>query len=158
MEWSQYILRCWELADNSDCQKRKFGSVIVLDDKIIAEGYNHVAHPSLKDFCCRRPGIQSGTRLELCNAVHAEQAAMIQAHHNGYSDLSKITLYVAGKFPDGKRLIKSEPGLYCTLCSRLIAEEGIDNIVVPTVNGEARLSLAEALETSFQFANELKKI
>ncbi len=159
MEWGKYMLRCWELAQNSDCKKMNFGSVIVLDDKIIGEGYNHVPHSSRKDSCCLREGVQSGTRSEVCNAVHAEQAAMINSHHNGYLDLSGAVLYVAGIFPDGKKLIKSEPGLYCSTCARLIAEEGINEIVVPTKKiGEAELSLVDVLRTSYQFASGVKKI
>ncbi|MFC1686865.1 hypothetical protein ACFL0E_00725 [Nanoarchaeota archaeon] len=158
MEWSKYLLRCWELAKNSDCQKMKFGSVIVLDDKMIGEGYNHAASYLLKDSCCLREGVKSGTKSELCNAVHAEQAAMINSHHHGQDDLSMTTLYVAGIFPDGKRLIKEEPGLYCSTCARLIAEEGINEIVVPTKQGEAKLSLGNVLGTAYQFATGVKEI
>lgn len=158
MEWSKYLLRCWELASNSDCKKMKFGSVIVLDEEIIGEGYNHVAHPSRKDSCCLRKGVKSGTRLELCNAMHSEQSSMINAHHRGHADLSNVTLYVGGIFPDGKRLIKREPGLYCTFCARPMAEERINKVVVPTKIGEAELSLTDVLRTAYQFATGIKEI
>ncbi len=157
-QWSPYMLKCWQLAKKSDCQKMNFGSIIILNEKIIGEGYNHVAHPSLEDSCCRREGVQSGTRTELCNAVHAEQVAMISAHKNGYDDLSEATLYVGGIFPDGKRLIKSEAGLYCTLCSRLMAEENIGQVVVPTKMGEIGMPITEILESSFKFATGIKAI
>lgn len=159
-DWSDYILRCWELAENSDCRKMQFGAVLVLDDKVIGEGFNHVPHPSLLDLCepCIRENIQSGTRLELCAALHAEQDAILSAHQAGIADLSKATLYIAGKFLDGKRLIKSEKGMYCTFCSRIIAKENIDDIRVPTKQGEAALTLMDVLRTSFQYARGLKKI
>lgn len=157
MEFSRYINECWELASNSDCKKMKFGSVIVIEGNIIGRGYNHVAHPSLNDLCnpCIRQGVLSGTRAELCTAIHAEQAAIIDAHKNT-RNLSEATLYVAGINSDGSRFVKDSPFFYCTVCVRLIAGEEIDRIVVPTVDGDAALFLPEALKTAFEFARGLR--
>lgn len=149
-----YFEKCWELADKSPCSKMKFGSVIVKKGEIIGSGFNHPAHSCIEELCdpCIRSGVKSSMLLERCTAVHAEQAAIINAFTNGYSDLSDAVLYVAGKFPDGRKLIKTKPGLYCSFCSRIIAESGIKEVMVPTVDGAASMTIEEVLKTSYEFA------
>ena len=69
----------------SSCYKpnRQVGAVIVRDKRILTTGYNGAPQgiPSCKERCeCMREnlGIASGTRQEMCYAVHAEQNAIVQ--------------------------------------------------------------------------------
>jgi len=150
----KYIQRCLELADKSPCIKRKYGSVVVKDDKIIGEGYNHPVTKEMEELLCNpciRFEINSGTRLELCSAVHAEQAAIINTYKNN-EDPDGATLYVAGKDPDGKIRELCERGFYCSFCSRIMAEVGIEEVRVLTKMGIESLSKKEYLKYSYDFA------
>ena len=81
---------------------RAIGAVIVKDKRIMTTGYNG-APAGLKTCkergeCLRRKlGIASGTRAEVCYAIHAEQNAIIQAAKLGVS--IKRVVYQEG-YPD----------------------------------------------------------
>ena len=63
---------------------RQVGAVIVKDKRILTTGYNGASSGIIsckeKGECLRKKlGIASGTRAEVCYAVHAEQNAIVQA-------------------------------------------------------------------------------
>ena len=117
--------RFMELADTisgwASCYKpdRKIGAVIVLNKRIVTTGYNG-APAGIKTCvergeCLRQKlGIASGTRAELCYAVHAEQNAIIQAARLG-SSIDGATLYCT-----------HQP---CVLCAKMIVNAGIKRVV-----------------------------
>ncbi len=98
---------------------RKIGAVIVKDKRVMTTGYNG-APQGVKTCvergeCLRKKlGIPSGTRHELCYAVHAEQNAIIQAAKLGVS-IDGSTLYCT-----------HQP---CILCAKMIANAGIRRVV-----------------------------
>ena len=59
-------------------------------------------------------GIESGTRQEVCYAIHAEQNAIVQAAKMGVS-LEGATIYIT-----------HQP---CSMCARMIINSGIKRIV-----------------------------
>ncbi|MCG2690439.1 dCMP deaminase family protein [Candidatus Parcubacteria bacterium] len=84
------------VAERSTCQRHYVGAVAVKNKHILSTGYNG-AGAGLKDClelgCLRNElNIPSGTRHEICRAIHAEQNAIIQASLNGVS-LEGATLY-----------------------------------------------------------------
>ena len=105
----------------SSCYKtnRQVGAVVVRDKRILTTGYNGA--PAGVESCkergeCLREklGIASGTRQEMCYAVHAEQNAIIQAAKLGIT-LEGATLYCT-----------HQP---CSMCSRMIINSGIVRVV-----------------------------
>jgi len=118
--WDQYFMSIAKLASTrSTCLRRKVGAVIVKDKHILSTGYNGaprgLAH-CLEIGCLREKlNIKSGTRHELCRAIHAEQNAVIQAAVSGVS-IEGATMYCT-TFP-------------CVLCSKIIINSGIKRIVV----------------------------
>lgn len=111
-----YVVASW-----SSCYKenRQVGAVIVRDKRILTTGYNGASSGLVsckeKGECLRQKlGIASGTRHELCYAVHAEQNAIIQAAKLGVS-VDGATLYVT-----------HQP---CTICTKMIINSGIKRIV-----------------------------
>ncbi len=111
-----YVVASW-----SSCYKenRQVGSVIVRDKRILTTGYNGASSGLVsckeKGECIRQKlGIASGTRHELCYAVHAEQNAIIQAAKLGVS-VDGATLYVT-----------HQP---CAICTKMIINSGIKRIV-----------------------------
>ena len=100
------------------CRRHRVGSVIVLDKRIIATGYNGA--PSGMDHCldvgCIRDerGIPSGTQAQICKSVHSEQNAIIQAAVHGVS-IAGGTLYCT-----------HQP---CILCTKMLINSGIKRVV-----------------------------
>ena len=110
-----------EIATWSSCynDNRQIGAVIVRNKRIITTGYNGAPAgiESCKDkgFCMRRKmGIASGTRHELCYAIHAEQNAIIQAAKLGVA-IEGATLYCT-----------HQP---CAICAKMIVNAGIARVI-----------------------------
>lgn len=98
---------------------RQIGAVIVKDKRIIATGYNGagsgIESCADREFCMREErNIPSGTRHEICYAVHAEQNAIVQAARLGIS-INQATLYCT-----------HQP---CVICAKLIINSGIKRVV-----------------------------
>ena len=88
MTFTKWDHRFMEMADTiagwASCyqENRKIGAVIVRDKRILTTGYNGAPQGILpckeRGECLRRKlNIPSGTRAEVCYAVHAEQNAII---------------------------------------------------------------------------------
>jgi len=111
-----------EIADvvgkRSTCLRHKVGAVLVKNKRIIATGYNGAPRglPHCLEVGCLRDELQikSGTRHEICRAVHAEQNAIIQAAIHGIST-EDATLYCT-HFP-------------CVLCAKMLVNAGVREIV-----------------------------
>ncbi len=86
----EYFLKIASVvAERSTCLRHHVGAVAVKDKHILSTGYNGAA-AGLKDClelgCLRDANnIPSGTRHEICRAIHAEQNCIIQASLHGVS-------------------------------------------------------------------------
>lgn len=93
----QYFLKIASVvAERSTCQRHHIGAVAVRDKHILTTGYNG-AGAGLKDClelgCLRNAQlISSGTRQEICRAIHAEQNVIIQASLRS-ANLEGCTVY-----------------------------------------------------------------
>lgn len=118
-DWDQYFLEIAHVvAKRSTCKRRQIGAVIVRDRRILTTGYNGapsgLAH-CLEVGCLRdQLGIPSGTRTEMCRALHSEMNAIIQAAQHGVSTKG-ATLYCT-----------HQP---CSVCARMLINAGITRIV-----------------------------
>jgi dCMP deaminase len=95
--WDEYFLKmAFLVAERSTCLRHHVGAVIVKDRRVLSTGYNGA--PTGQKDClelgCLRNKLQipSGTRHEICRAVHAEQNAVIQAALHGVS-IDGATVY-----------------------------------------------------------------
>lgn len=121
-KWDDRFMQMAEVvAGWSSCyqENRKIGAVIVRDKRILTTGYNgapaNVTSCVEKGECMRRTlNIPSGTRHELCYAVHAEQNAIIQAAKQGIM-LEGATLYCT-----------HQP---CVICAKMIINSGIKKVI-----------------------------
>ena len=121
-KWDQRFMElAGVIAQWASCykQNRKIGAVIVKNKRIVTTGYNGA--PAGIRTCVERGeclreklGIPSGTRHEICYAVHAEQNAIIQAARLG-SSIDGATLYCT-----------HQP---CVLCAKMIVNSGIRRVV-----------------------------
>lgn len=121
-KWDDRFMNlAFEVAKWSSCfqQNRQVGAVIVKDKRILTTGYNGAPAgiQSCKDRgeCLRKKlNIPSGTRHEICYAVHAEQNAIIQAAKMGTS-VQDATIYVT-----------HQP---CSICTKMIVNAGIKRVI-----------------------------
>lgn len=105
------------LARRSTCRRRHMGALMTTPEGfILASGYNGAPSgaPHCTDIGCARDNIESGTRHELCRAVHAEQNAIVQAAKHGIS-LKGATCYCT-----------NQP---CIICAKLMVNLGIARVV-----------------------------
>ena len=125
MAFTKWDHRFMEMTDTisgwASCyqKNRKMGAVIVRDKRILTTGYNGAPQgikPCVERGEClrRKLGIPSGTRAEVCYAVHAEQNALIQAARMGVS-VYGATMYVT-----------YSP---CIICTRLLINAGIVRVI-----------------------------
>ncbi len=134
--WDEYFMKNAALvSERSTCLRHHVGAIIVKDKRIITTGYNGAAK-GVKDClelgCLRDElGIPSGTRHEICRAIHAEQNAIIQGAFHGIS-VKGGTLYCT-----------HTP---CMICAKMIVNSGIEEVVSyhDYPDEEARKFLGEA--------------
>jgi len=104
------------VSKRSTCLRNQVGALFVRNKRILTTGYNGA--PSGLPHCdvvgCAREGVASGTRHELCRAVHAEQNAIIQAALHGIS-IEGATLYCT-----------HQP---CILCAKMMINARIRKVV-----------------------------
>jgi dCMP deaminase len=93
----EYFLKIASVvAERSTCHRHHMGAIAVRDKHILTTGYNGApagAKDCLELGCIRdEMKIPSGTRQEICRAIHAEQNVIIQAGLHGVS-LEGSTVY-----------------------------------------------------------------
>jgi dCMP deaminase len=116
--WQEYFTDITRLvASRSTCVRRKVGSILVKNKRILATGYNGAPTgvPHCLDVGCLREemGIPSGERHELCRGLHAEQNAILQAAHHGVS-IDGADIYCTN--------------LPCVICTKMIINAGIRRV------------------------------
>jgi dCMP deaminase len=118
--------------ERSTCLRRKYGAIIVLNDEIVATGYNGAPRGRKNcddlEYCTRENlKIPSGERYELCRSVHAEANAIISAARR---DISGGTLYLAGvEASTGEYVQDTTP---CAMCKRFIINAGLTKVICRT--------------------------
>lgn len=105
-----------EVSRRSTCTRRQIGAIIVSDvGEIKSTGYNGNPRglPHCEEIGCIRDelGIPSGTRLETCTAVHAEQNALMQAGTNSRGSTLYSTI------------------VPCPICARMILNAQVVRVV-----------------------------
>ncbi len=118
-DWDTYFMRMAVLAaSRSTCRRRKVGAVIVKAQMVLSTGYNDTPRglPNCGDGGCARcaSDAPSGTALDTCFCLHAEQNAIIQAAYHGVA-IAGATMYAT-----------HQP---CLTCAKMIVNVGIRRIV-----------------------------
>ena len=118
-DWDDYFMEIAEVVGKrSTCLRRRIGAVLVKNKRILATGYNGA--PSGLAHCyelgCLREemDVPSGTRHEICRALHSEQNAIIQAALYGVATRG-ATIYSS-----------TQPS---SLCAKMMINAGIARVV-----------------------------
>lgn len=129
-----YYLAMAEVASTrGTCLRRRFGSVIVKDDRIVSTGY--AGAPSGRQNCCdigycfrEHNNIPHGAMYERCRSSHSEMNAIINASKE---EMKGATLYLVGVEPDGSYTNSD----CCSMCKRVIINSGIEKVIAKQKNG-----------------------
>lgn len=114
----QFMSMAWDVAQQSNCRRRKVGAIIVRNGSVVSTASNGTPAgmtPCNRGGCLRcLSDTRSGELYDSCLCIHAEQAAIARATRTGVPT-------------DGATL-------YCTLrpcltCVKLCLEAGISSIV-----------------------------
>ena len=118
------------VSERSTCLRRRFGSIIVKNDNIVATGYNGAprGRKNCSDLAsCKREemNIPRGERYELCRSVHAEANAIIAAPR---TEMLGATLYMCCTSPRDGSIMPDTSN--CMMCKRMIINAGIEKVVI----------------------------
>lgn len=126
--WEEYFIEIAKVVSSrSTCIRRRYGAVIVKDNVIVSTGYNGAPRGSINcvdlEKCKRKElNIPAGERYELCEAVHAEQNAIINGSPERMKD---AVIFIAG-FEENNSFADAKP---CLLCRRMIRNAQIKEVV-----------------------------
>lgn len=119
------------VASRSTCLRKKYGSVIVNHDQIIATGYSGAprgrANCTDLGFCMKKkllPNEHHGG-YDACRSVHSEQNAIISASRQEMID---SILYLVGYRTENHNY--EEGAAPCLMCRKLIINAGIKEVIV----------------------------
>lgn len=118
-DWDTYFMEIAKVvATRSNCSRRHVGAVLVRNRHILATGYNGTPHgvKNCHEGGCPRcaNAAKSGTHLDECLCVHAEQNAICQAALHGHA-IEGATAYVT-----------FSP---CLTCAKLLINAGVKEVV-----------------------------
>ncbi len=133
--WDEYFMSIARVVSSrSNCVKRRVGSIIAVDRRIISTGYNGTPRGvrNCNEGGCPRCNsfAEGGTRLDECLCSHGEENAITQASYHGVS-VRGATLYTT-----------FSP---CLMCTKMIINAGIEEVAynVAYPMGHVSLSLLE---------------
>jgi dCMP deaminase len=116
--WDKYFMDiAKDVATRATCLRRQIGAIIVKNKRILTTGYNGAIHRythCIDVGKCLKGDAPSGTGHEICNAVHAEMNAIIQAARFGIP-VENSEIYIT-----------TPP---CSLCAKMIAQAGINKVI-----------------------------
>ena len=81
-------------SSRASCSRRKVGCILTnARNHVLATGYNGPAsgQPNCNDHPCAGSGLPSGEGLNLCEAIHAEQNALLQCRDVWAIDVAYVT-------------------------------------------------------------------
>lgn len=144
-----------QIAVNALCRRAKCGAVIVLNDVVIASGYNAPPLDSVDSPKCDYdfPASPKPKSDRTC-CIHAEWRAIMDALKNG-QDLNGSTLYFTRVDDTGAILPSGKP--YCTVCSRLALDAGISQWALWHEDGIKLYDAKSYNDLSYQFHTHSQK-
>ena len=121
-----YIEMAKVVSTRSTCLKKKYGSVIVKNNRVLSTGYNNPpAHESHCSVCTKCSGNGDMEEYSQCPSLHSEMNAVLGPSRE---DMIGADLYLAGYDVKTGEPIECE-AWPCEICLRLIKNAGIDRII-----------------------------
>jgi deoxycytidylate deaminase len=146
----EHLAAAAEAAGKATCERARCGTVIVRENEIIGHGYNS---PPNNDEHQRRCGCSKESYHKKVTdktcCVHAEQRAILDALRKNPEKLPGSRLYFIRVDEGGKPKRSGKP--YCTICSKMALDVGIDEFVLWHEAGVCVYDTKEYNALSFSF-------
>lgn len=138
-----------EIAKMATCKRSKCGSIIVSKQGvIIGKGYNSM--PCNVTGECFKEKLAPTFKSDKTCCVHAEQRAIINALENIWRDQIKgSSLFFIRLDEHDNPKHSGEP--YCSICSKMALDVGIENFVLLHKEGWTSYNTTEYNERTFQY-------
>lgn len=137
-----------EVAKDATCLRAKCGSVIVKNAVVIGEGFNS---PALNDenqrLCSADMDTSIKPKYDKTCCIHAEWRAVLDACKTNADKLAGSVLYFMRIDEDGNFTDAGDP--FCTTCSRLTLEAGVEEFALYNSDGADIYPLAEYNSKSY---------
>ena len=141
-DWDKYWLEIAKaISQRATCIRRKFGAVLVKNNRIIGTGYCGAPSgtPNCTDIqiCLRQKyNLPSGKNYNLCRSIHAEMNAIT---HADYGKTPGSTMYLYGEDVT-KKIFPAKP---CIWCKRFIINAKIKYVIIRTEEGRIKIPVSK---------------
>lgn len=139
-----------DIARSSPCKKRKCGSVLVSADGSVFSGAVNQPPPGAAVHCTPYC-LPAGFKSDKACCVHAEQRSILDAMKQGKSVAGSIMVF-SSVDEAGNRLMSGQP--YCTICSKMALESGVQAWILEHADGIKRYDAVEYNRISFEYNGE----
>ncbi len=139
-----------KMAEKALCLKAKCGTVIAKINEIIGQGYNAPPLDKEENRMCDKEFGQSKEKYDRTCCMHAEWRAIMDALKRNPKKLKGSKLYFIRI--DEKGNIKKSRKPYCTVCSRMALDTGIDKFVLWHEEGICEYPTDEYNTLSYQYS------
>ncbi len=171
-----HVNACIAAAKLATCLRARCGAVVISKHgRQLGFGYNHIPQKDAghllamytwirylgtirlqkpdKHLICRKDSLPVGFKSDKTCCIHAEQMAIIEAlKNNGADDLNGGTIFFVRIDKDGNPEYAGEP--WCTICSKLALDVGIERFVLYQVEGWTAYETEYYNELSFQYVKK----
>lgn len=128
-EYSDHFDIAIEQAKLSLCKRAQCGSVVIKDGIVIGQGYNGPPQDDSRNSrCLRKHETKPGFKSDQTCCVHAEQRAIMDAVARHPGSIPGARIYFIRLDEKGKPEPAGRP--YCTICSKLALDAGIEEFVL----------------------------
>ncbi len=139
-----------KIAENSTCNRKRCGTIIVKDGKVIGQGYNSPPGDMESQRRCANDKSSYDKRItdKTC-CVHAEQRAIIDALRRNPDNIKGSRLYFVRL--DDNDVKKPSGNPYCTICSKMALDAGVKEFVLWHENGITVYDTDEYNDLSYDY-------
>ena len=112
------------VSQRATCLKKRYGAIVVNQDRICSTGYNGVVTKEPHcSTCTKAPGNGDTEEYKSCPACHAEMNALL---FSSKEEMAAADLYLAGWDVRSDSECDARP---CEICLRLIKNAGINRVI-----------------------------
>lgn len=145
----EWMKEAAEIAKKALCLRAKCGTVIVNDGNVIGEGYNAPPLDKEENRTCNKEFNPGKPKYDKTCCMHAEWRAIMDALKRNPEKLKGSKLYFTRVDKNGE--IKKSGKPYCTVCSRMALDAGIDKFVLWHEDGICEYFTDEYNRLSYEY-------
>lgn len=146
-----WMKKAAEVAEKALCLEAKCGTVIVKNNKVIGEGYNAPPLDTEENRTCDKEFGPGKPKYDQTCCMHAEWRAILDALRSNPEKIKGSKLYFSRVGLNG--VIKKSGKSYCTVCSRMALDAGIEKFVLWHEDGICEYTTHEYNQLSYEYVH-----